>query len=123
MSEIEKIIKETSEISKKLNEKNKELFTDIVCYFRVSSVEEKEREDIISDVLDMFLRYQEEGKPIEDAIGNNYKMFCDSIIESMSHKKFSLNMLWQNIKMIMSGVITLLTIDLIFNYIPKAIKQ
>ncbi|HEY5561929.1 MAG TPA: hypothetical protein VIK72_09295 [Clostridiaceae bacterium] len=123
MSEAEKMVKETWKISKKLNETNAKIFIDIVCYLRVSSIEEKEKEDIISEILDMFLRYQEENKPIEEAIGKDYKGFCDSIIESVKPKKLTLNKAWEYFKMIIISVLVLLTINFIMNYIPKAIKS
>ncbi|AGK96489.1 DUF1048 domain-containing protein [Clostridium pasteurianum] len=121
MNEANKMIKENHEISKKLNKENQAIYTDIVCYIRVSSINEKE--EIISDILDMFLRCQEAGKPIEEAIENDYKGFCDSIIGSVSQKRISFNNLKEYLGIIINGIFILLTIDFVFNYIPKLIAS
>lgn len=123
MSEVNKIIKENNKFSKKLNEENQIIYTDIVCYIRVSSINEKEKEEIISDILDMFLRCQKAGKSIEEAIGNDYKGFCDSIIQSVSQKKISFNKVKGYLGIIINGIFILLSIDFVFNYIPKLIED
>lgn len=122
MNEVAKKIKENYEISKKLNEENDKIYTDIVCYIRGSSLNELDQEEVISDILDMFLRCQEENKPIEEAIGEDYKGFCDSVIEAAGNKKFSFHNTISNIKMIISCFFILLTIDLAFFYLPRLIK-
>jgi DNA-binding ferritin-like protein (Dps family) len=126
MNEVDKMIRENREISKKLNEENHKIYVNIVCYIRVSSINEKEKEQIIADILDMFLRGQEEGKAIQEIIGNDYKAFCDSIIQSVRPKKIKewdyFNKAWEYIKYIINGICILLTIDFVFRYIPMVIK-
>lgn len=123
MNEVEKKIKENYEISKKLNEENDRIYTDIVCYIRGSSLSELDQEEVVSDILEIFLRCQEGNKPIEEAIGKDYKGFCDSVIEAAGNKKFYLSNIISNIKMIISGFFILLTIDLFFSYLPELIKN
>ncbi|MDD3223789.1 MAG: DUF1048 domain-containing protein [Clostridium sp.] len=121
MNEVDKMIRENYEMSKKLNEENQKIYTDIVCYIRVSSFNSKEKEEVISDILEMFLRYQSEDKPVESAIGHDYKAFCDSIVES-SHSKFSIDTIKENVNIIINGIFILLSIDFVLNYIPNLIK-
>lgn len=119
MNEAKKMIKQNFETSKKLNEKNDLIYTDIVVYLRTSKLEEKQTEEIIADILDMFLRSQEEGKEIKEVIGYDYKAFCDSIIESAAKNSFSLNKILENGTIFLEGIFIMFTIDLAFNYFPK----
>lgn len=123
MNEVDKLIKENYEISKKLNKQNDRIYTDIVCYIRVSSINGIEQEEIISDILDMFLRCQKDGKAIEEVIGNDYKAFCVSVIESVSQNKISINKIKEYLWTIVNCIFILLSIDFVFNYIPKLIKS
>jgi len=122
MNDLKVMVKKNFENSKMLNKENDEVYTDIVCYLRVSLLEDVKTEEIISDILDMFLRSQEEGKAIEEIIGDDYKAFCDSIIESVEPKKFSLARLKESVFIIVDCFFILLTIDLVLNYLPKVIK-
>ena len=54
MSSIAQKRKENNKISENLTEENLKIYTDFVCYLRVSDLTEEEEEEIISDVLLMF---------------------------------------------------------------------
>ena len=54
MSKAERERKENFELSKSLTKENDEIFTDIVCYLRVSDLTEEDQEEIISDILGCF---------------------------------------------------------------------
>lgn len=123
MSDVKAMIKSNFELSKGLNKENDIIYTDIVCYLRVSLLEEVKTEEIIADILDMFLRSQEQGKAIREIIGEDYKAFCDSILESLEPKKFSFKSLKENAEIIINGLFILLTIDIMFSYLPKLIKS
>ncbi|AAK76899.1 DNA-binding ferritin-like protein (Dps family) [Clostridium acetobutylicum] len=122
MNELDAMIKKNYEMSKKLNEANDKVYTNILCYIRVSSLDAKEKEEIISDILEMFLRCQAEEKSIDELIGNDYKSFCDSIIESAGENKFSKENIKETLYIIINGIFILLSINFIFDYVPRAIK-
>jgi len=82
MNDIKKLIKKNYELSKKLNPENDKIYTDILVYLRFSTLDELEAEEIIQDILVMFLDAQQRGEEIESVIGEDYQAFCDSIIES-----------------------------------------
>jgi DNA-binding ferritin-like protein (Dps family) len=125
MNEVDKMRKENLKISRKLNKENYKKYKDIVYYITVGyctgiSINLKEKEEITSDILDMFLRCEEEGKPIEEVIGNDHKAFCDSIIQSVVPKE---NKAWYYFNRIISEIGGALTIYFVIIYIPTVIKN
>jgi DNA-binding ferritin-like protein (Dps family) len=122
MNEVDKMRKENLKISRKLNYENLKKYNDIVCYITVNSINlnRKEKEEIISDILDMFLRCEEEGKPIEEVIGNDHKVFCDSIIQSVVPKE---NKAWCYFNRIITTIGDAITIYFTIMYIPTVIKN
>ncbi|URZ04512.1 hypothetical protein [Clostridium felsineum] len=122
MNEVDKMIRENYENSKKLNEYNNKIYGDIVCYIRVSSLPSTKIEEIISDLLEMFLRYEKEGKSIDDIIGSDYKAYCDSIIAAALDNRFHVENLKDVLYIVMNGLFILLTINFAFDYLPKLIK-
>ncbi|MGE5629064.1 MAG: DUF1129 family protein [Solirubrobacterales bacterium] len=123
MSNVKAMIKKNYEISKSLNEENNKIYTDILCYLRTSMPETVKTEEIISDILDMFLSGQYQGKSAKDIIGNDYKLFCDSIIESVEINSFSIQVFKENALLIVNCFFILLTINVIFEYIPLVLKS
>lgn len=122
MSKAEKERKENFELGKSLMEENGIIFTDIVCYLRVSDINEEEQEDIISDILRMFLDWQEEGKSIENMVGENYKKFTDDIISAVNPKKDIFKKTKEYLVILVGFSCLMLTIDFIFLYLPKLLK-
>lgn len=123
MKNIEVIRKENFEFSKGLTTENDKVFTDIVCYLRVSNLNEENQEEIISDILRMFLDCQENDKPIASIIGENCKQFIDNIISAVNPKVSIINKIKEYSKIAIMGFCILLTIDFIFGYLPKMIKE
>ncbi|MBE6072749.1 MAG: hypothetical protein E7208_12530 [Clostridium butyricum] len=123
MNSMEILRNENFKFSKNLTDKNNEVFTDIVCYLRVSNLNEESQEEIISDILRMFLDCQESDKPIESIIGEDYKQFTDNIISAMNPKVSIINKIKEYSKISVMGFCLLLTIDFIFEYLPKMIKE
>lgn len=122
MSKVSKMIKENYTNSQKLSEENLEIYTDMVCYIRTSSIENITQEEIISDILDIILRNQQRGKPLSEVIGIDYKAFCDSIIESVGVKRFTISGIADFIKIFINTLFVMLTVDFIFNFAPTLIK-
>ena len=88
MSKVDMECKENLELSKSLTKENNEIFTNIVVYLRMSDLSGEEIEEIISDILRMFLDCQQEGKSIESMVGGeDYKKFTEDIISALNPKK------------------------------------
>lgn len=61
---------------------NKDM-TQIVAYLRGSRLSEINQELVRQDILDMVLAAKERGEDMRQAIGMDYKQFCDDIIAEM----------------------------------------
>ncbi len=123
MGKVDDLIKKNYELSKKLTPENDEIFTSIVCYLRTSGLDELEAEEIIHDILGMFLEAQERGEEIEQVIGDDYQAFCDSIIEASQPKSFSWRKLFSNLEIVVYGIAILWLLDIASIYLPQMIKQ
>lgn len=122
MDSIKKLVKSTNELSKSLNDENDEIFTNIACYLRASSLSERQCEESIHEILDMFLTAEANKESIKNIIENNPQEFCDEIIESFATRKLSWENIIVNLRIILNGFFILWTINIIFDYIPKMIK-
>lgn len=91
MTNIKSIRDENSQISQNLNKENQEIYTDLVCYLRVSNLSDMEQEEIISDILRMFFDWEKQGKAVNEMIGEDYKQFADNIIAAVNPQKSRLH--------------------------------
>ncbi len=66
---------------KKLNSSYLALYKNITSYIHLSTLRRIEKEEVLQEILDIMLQAQLEGKPIDLFIGEDYEVFCDSIIE------------------------------------------
>ncbi|EPY2278949.1 DUF1048 domain-containing protein [Clostridium sporogenes] len=123
MNNSKKLVKLTNKLSETLNYTNDETFTNITCYLRASSLSERQCEESIHEILDMFLTAENNNESIENIIGNDPKEFCDEIIESYATKKFSKENVTVNLKIILNSFLILWTINIVFDYIPNMIKS
>lgn len=123
MNNIKKLVKLTNKLSETLNDTNHETFTNITCYLRASSLSERQCEESINEILDMFLTAENNNESIKNIIGNDPKEFCDEIIESYATKKFSKENVIVNLKIILNSFLILWTINIVFDYIPNMIKS
>lgn len=71
-----------NELDKRINEENQDVFTDIICYIRGADISEYDQEVVRRDLTEMVLEAQERGEGIDIVIGEDYRNFCDSVIES-----------------------------------------
>ncbi|MBU3091475.1 hypothetical protein KPL35_05245 [Clostridium sp. CF011] len=122
MSNVESDIKENLKLSKSLTEENDRIFTDIVCYLRVSNLSDEEQEEIISDILRMFLDWQEEGNTVKSMLGEDYKKFADNIISAVNPKTHVLKTIKKYLGLTIEGFCMIFTVDFIFLYLPKLAK-
>ncbi|WP_050606880.1 hypothetical protein [Clostridium niameyense] len=122
MKKIVELRKENNKLGETLNKENDLIFTDIVCYLRASEVSEYDQEEIINDMLNMFLDWQQQGKSIKSMIGYDYKDFTDNVISAVNPKKSYLNKIKEYTQIFLEGFCIMLTIDFAFLYLPKLLK-
>lgn len=70
----------------KLNPAYQSVFRQISDYVMTANLDEVENEEILSEVLDTFLSAQNEGKAVEQIIGNDLKTFCEQLCSEKSVK-------------------------------------
>jgi len=80
-------MRELKLIRKKLNPENKEILTDIRKYIYAKGVNEKILNEIELDIAGMLLESQKRGEKASEAIGEDYKAFCDELIKNCPRKK------------------------------------
>ncbi len=122
MLSLESLRNENNRFSEKLNKENREIYTDIVCYLRVSYLTDIQQEEIISDILTMFFDWEKQGKQVKDMIGEDYKKFADDIINAINPHKSMLQRIKEYGAIIVEAFCYLLTIDFLFLYLPEIIK-
>lgn len=117
MSDLKKMRQKNYELSKKLTPGNQEIFTDIDVYLMTSPLGELEVEEVIQDILGMFLEAQQRGEEIEKVIGGDYQAFCDSIIESARPANSIWGMAFLSLELIVICFGTLWVIDFVCDFI------
>jgi DNA-binding ferritin-like protein (Dps family) len=122
MVNVEAMRDENNRQSQNLSKENQIIYTDIVCYLRVSDLSELEQEDVCSDILSMFLDWQNQGKKFNEMIGEDYKQFADNIINAINPRKSLLKRIKEYILIIVEAFGLLLTIDFVFLYLPQILK-
>ncbi len=78
----------------KLNNEKRELLTaeneaaygDMLIYLRLTSVPQKQMEELLLEILDHLLEAQEYGKTAHDIFGEDLKAYCDELINSSEHQ-------------------------------------
>ena len=122
MSKVERERKENFELGKSLTKENREIFTDIVCYLRVSDLTEEDQEEIISDLLRMFLDCQEQGKSVASMVGEDYKQYTENIISAVNPHKTVYKRVQEYLPAIVGMFFVLLTIDFVFSTLPSFLQ-
>jgi len=103
--------KRNNELDKKLTFENKTAMTDMVVYLRVSNISNKQVEEIRRDLLVMVLEAQDRGDDISSVIGDDYKSFCNQIIENTIPKTMS-EKIFESIYILISALYILMTIQI-----------
>ncbi|QAT42256.1 hypothetical protein [Aminipila luticellarii] len=70
----------------KLSESENSDMTKIVVYLRGSRLSDMDQELVRQDILDIILAAKERGEEMSQAIGLDYKSFCDEVIAEMKPK-------------------------------------
>lgn len=78
-----KLNRENKEQDRYLNGKYEQVMTDMICYLRGADITEYQVELIRKDLLEKFIDAKNKNKDIEEIVGEDYKAFCDQILESV----------------------------------------
>lgn len=97
-----------------LNVESKKYMIDIVCYLRTKNVDSYEIEVIRSDIFSMFLDAQNRGETIDKVLGNDYKSFCDGILQSADFRK-KRNIICEWADCVLSALLVLVAITFLFS--------
>ncbi|GAU79319.1 hypothetical protein [Fusibacter sp. 3D3] len=76
-----------SRIRRQLNKKNKSVLGKLTNYIYANGINTIVLKEVQLDLAGMLLESQERGQESEIVIGDNYKAFCDALIESCPRKK------------------------------------
>ncbi len=79
-------IKQNYVYMQNIDKRYDELVGNIVIYIRVS-LTEADAEEAINDIVEMLLGAQSRGEDLEAIIGEDYKRFCDEIIEAYKYEE------------------------------------
>lgn len=85
-SRIKKLNEQNNLLDKQISEENQEVFTNMICYLRVSNISEYEIEVVRQDLTEMILSAQSRGENINSLFNGDYKQFCDNVIENLPPK-------------------------------------
>lgn len=114
--------KENVKLSESLNLGNDLVLTDIVCYLRVSRLTEIQQEEVVKDIIYMLLDGESRDENAQQVIGENYKKFCDEIIENYP-KMSKKDKIISNLSVIFNGAAILLiefiVLELIMNMVLR----
>lgn len=123
MKDLQGMIRRNYQLSRQLTPLNEAIYTDIVCYLRTSALDDFTVEEIIQDILELFLSTQARGERIEQVIGSDFRAFCDRCIAA-ALKQPRRNK-WQkhlaNVEIWLNVLILLWLIDLAFEHLPRMV--
>lgn len=75
-------------LTDKLKGEYKEAFDKVELYANLRNVDEDTKDDMLMELLDLFLTAQKEGKPVRKLIGSDLETFCNSYFETYSMKSY-----------------------------------
>ena len=82
---VRKMLKENNELEQQLSDEGRKVLTDIVVYLRGVPVSMYEQEKVRRDITQMLIDGEKRGSFASDVIGEDYREFCDSIVEEIPH--------------------------------------
>ncbi|GEM_PF-1676715 len=82
----DKLRKINNSLEEQLSESENKDMTNIVVYLKSSHLSERDVELVRQDILGIILSAKERGEDMKQAIGGDYKQFCDDIIAASKPK-------------------------------------
>lgn len=80
---VKEMLKENNELQEQLSDDGKKVLTDIVVYLRGGPVSMYEQERVRRDITQMLIDGEKRGSSAREVIGEDYKVFCDSVLEEI----------------------------------------
>lgn len=74
---------ENNKLDRQISKENQGVFTDMICYLRGANISEYDVEVARRELTEKILTAQKQGLNIKSVVGDNYKEFCDSVIENL----------------------------------------
>ncbi len=82
---VKEMLKENNELQEQLSDVGKKVLTDIVVYLRGVPVSAYEQERVRRDITQMLIDGEKRGNSAREVIGEDYRGFCDSIVDEIPH--------------------------------------
>lgn len=98
----------------KLNGEYRDTFSRIELYVGTKYIDDVTKEEYLSDLLDIFLTAQSEGKPVQKITGSNLERFCKTFCSGYGLKNRVLDFL-DSIKTLIWGIFAFTLIDMLFS--------
>lgn len=80
------MVKLNNEKRKLLTPENEAAYGDMLIYLRLTSVPQKQMEELLLEILDHLLEAQTDGNTAHDIFGEDLKAYCDELINSSEHQ-------------------------------------
>ena len=116
------LLKENNELEKQIRRKeNQAVLTDITVYIRSANINPYHQERARRDIWEMIAAGEKRGETAKDIIGEDYRLFCDSVIAELPHlsrKEYALSLL----RDVLLSVDVLLAIWLVFRGLEQVLQ-
>ncbi|MHC1723740.1 MAG: hypothetical protein AB9836_11135 [Aminipila sp.] len=110
---VDELRKSNSRLEENLSESENKDMIKIVAYLRGSRLSDMDQELVRQDILDIVLSAKERGEEMSQAIGTDYKQFCDDIIAEIKPKSIK-DKVKDTLSMVSMSVSILIFIKMIF---------
>jgi len=109
--------KSNNDMAKQITKENTPIINDMTIYLKASRISELQVEQIRQDLLEMTIAAEQRGDCLKSVIGDDYKAFCDEIIDNAGPKPL-IESVKESVYIIAMSAMTLLIIDVIFSGFP-----
>lgn len=117
-----KLAKENEKLDKNISEESSEKYIDMVVYIRGSQLSDYNQEVVRQDIINMIIDGENRGDSIDTIIGEDYKTFCDEIIDVFP-KKTEAEKFRDRIQLLLMCLYVLGAISIIFNTVENIIAK
>ena len=80
------LLEENNRRAEDLSPETQQVFTNLVCYLRGTSVPMEQQEQVRQDILNMLLEGEARGQSAREIIGEDDQAFCDAILAELPRR-------------------------------------
>ncbi|MGF6375423.1 DNA-binding ferritin-like protein (Dps family) [Clostridiales Family XIII bacterium PM5-7] len=120
--ESRRLAKENSSMEKQIFKENDEDYTNIIVYLRGAGLSDYSQEEVRRDILNMVLEGQSRGQTMGEIIGEDYKRFCDNVINEFPPES-SVEKFLDNISLLLSCTVVLGAISIIKTFFQNVMRE